>query len=409
MEPDRHTSSGADERKQIQLVRIISRLSIGGPAQHVLWLTETLKQQGYDTTLLTGALDTGEGSMHELADRLDVTPIEISQMQRSLHPLRDLSSLLSVMKVIRKARPTVVHTHTAKAGALGRLAAWILGVPVRVHTYHGHVFHGYFSKSKTRFFLAVERFLAKRTHRLIAVSEEVRQDIIRLGVCKEDQIEFISLGLELDRFADLDSVRGRFRAELGLGDDQRLVGTVARFAPIKGLFVLIDAIKQVCETNQRDHFVLVGDGELTDQLKAYVEDLGLADRITLPGFRRDTEVVFADLDLFVLSSFNEGQPVAILESLSAGVPVVATNVGGVPTLLNGVESGRLVEPNDHTALAKAIEAALTDTETAKAAAETYREPTQKYYSVGRLSRDLDSLYRSLMPAKSPTKSLQEEA
>lgn len=408
VEPDRQSSSNEGAITPVRLVRIISRLSIGGPAQHVLWLTETLQAHGYDTTLLTGALDAGEGSMTELANRLDVNPIEISQMKRSLHPIRDLRSLLKVMRLIRKARPTVVHTHTAKAGALGRLAAWFLRVPVRVHTYHGHVFHGYFSKSKTRFFLAVERFLAKRTHRLIAVSEEVRQDIIRLGVCDADQIEFISLGLELARFADLTPFRGRFRDELGLADDQRLVGTVARFAPIKGLFVLIDAIKLVCETNERDHFVLVGDGELTEQLKEYVERLGLTDRISFPGFRRDTEVVFADLDLFVLSSFNEGQPVAILEALSAGVPVVATDVGGVPTLLKGVDSGRLVAPNDSVAFAKAIHSALAETDAAKKAAETHREATQDYYSVQRLSRDLDGLYRSLMPSSRTTKNLAEE-
>lgn len=380
------------------MMRIIARLNIGGPALHATLLAESLAPDRYDSMLVCGDVEVDEGSYLDLHERRDLRCVRVATLGRQIRGLRDLSALSQLVRLMRKFNPDIVHTHTAKAGTLGRLAARLAGVPVVVHTYHGHVFHGYFSKSATRVFLAVERLLARLSTRLLTVSPTVRKELLGLGIGTPEQLIVMPLGLDLERFRQSDGLRGQLRAELGFDPDTPLVGIVARLAPIKSHETFLTAAALIAARNARTRFVIVGDGERRGPLETLSRSLGLEDRVVFLGWRRDLDRIYADLDVVALTSQNEGSPVSLIEAMAARCAVVSTRVGGVPDLIQHRIDGLLVPPANAEALADAMgellaDAALRHSLGSAAAAKAYPA-----YSATRLLDDMDRLYSSLLTA-----------
>ena len=291
-----------------------------------------------------------------------------------------------------------MHTHTAKAGTLGRLAAILAGVPVRVHTFHGHVFDGYFSPATTRAFLAIERALARRTQRILTVSDSVREELLALGIGRPDQVTVVPLGLELEPFARAHEHRGELRRELGIAAETPLVGIVARLVPIKAHEVFLAAAARIVASVPSCRFVVVGDGERRDELVALATRTGLAERCHFLGWRADLERINADLDVAVITSRNEGSPVALIEAMAAGLPVVATAVGGVPDLVVEGTHGHLVPVDDAAAIAAATVALLRAPEQRRAFGAAGRERVLARHGAERLVAQIDDIYRAELDA-----------
>jgi glycosyltransferase involved in cell wall biosynthesis len=368
------------------IVRLITRLNIGGPARQALLLTRALRPS-YTTILAAGAPTADEG---ELAD--DDVSVRYLPFVRPVSPLNDVRALRETRQLLVAERPAIVHTHMAKAGTIGRLAAsTIRPRPRTIHTFHGHVLDGYFGRVVQRGFIEAERMLARRTDALIAVSDEVRDDLLELGIGRPDQIRVIRLGLDLTAHAQVNGPSGALRRSLGLDSDEPLVGTVGRLVPIKDHETLIHAMRLVPDA----HLAIVGDGELRRPLEALVEQLGLRSRVHFTGWRLDVPAVMADVDVVALSSRNEGTPVSLIEAAACGRPVVATDVGGVRTVVSDGETGYLVPAGDAPALAEQIRTLLADRAMAELMGRTARTSSHRF-TAERLVGDIRSLYDELL-------------
>jgi glycosyltransferase involved in cell wall biosynthesis len=386
------------EPETIRLVRIIARLNVGGPAIQAISLTRLLEPRGYETRLVRGRESADEGSMDYLARELGVVPTLVESMRRD-PGLGDLAALRRLVSILRHDRPRIVHTHAAKAGTLGRLAALIAFPrsarrPVLIHTFHGHSLTGYFSGRTAGLYRLIERTLARRTDVLVAVSAEVRDDLVRLGVAPREQFVVVPLGLDLARFlddSDRPARRARLRAEWGIEPDAEVVTLVARLVPIKRVDRFL-RVAGLLGGRARTRFVVVGDGELRQQLEASVDACGLGDRLVWAGFRRDmVDVCFAS-DVVALTSDNEGTPVSLIEAQAAAVPVVGTDVGGVRSAVLDGETGLLVAAEDDDGFASAISLLLDDAETAARLGSAGRPHAAERFSLDRLVNDLARLY-----------------
>ncbi len=386
----------------VRLVRVIARLNIGGPAIQAIMLTRLLEPRGYRTRLVRGCEGPDEGSMDYLARELSVSPTLIDSMRRE-PGLTDFKALWRLARILRADRPQIVHTHAAKAGTLGRIAALIAFPraskrPVLIHTFHGHSLTGYFSSPAARLFRDIERWLARRTDGLVAVSAEVRDDLARLRVADAERFTVIPLGVDLARFTD-DSHRTHRRAALrsqwGIKADERVVTLVARLVPIKRVDRFLRVAHLLAEY-PGVRFVVVGDGELREQLTASDEARELGARLLWTGFRRDLPDVCFASDVMVLTSDNEGTPVSLIEAQAAAVPVVGTDVGGVRSAVQDGVTGLLTHPDD-VALAAAVRTLLEDRALAARFGEAGREYALRSFTTERLVNDLDRLYRTLLP------------
>ncbi len=381
---------------RIRILRIITRLNVGGPALHATLLTKRLDPTRYESWLVAGREEPWEGNYLELYGHFLPGLITIPDLGREIRGWADLRAFGHLVRLMREFRPHIVHTHTAKAGFLGRLAARTSGVPVVVHTYHGHVLRGYFSPAQTRLLVLLERFLARHTDRLIAVSERVRQELLELGIGREERFSVVPLGLELERLLSCGTLQGGLRAELGVDSKAPLVGMVARLVPIKRHEWFFEAAARVKKRHPQCHFVLVGDGERRGELEGLANHLGLDGQVHFLGWRKDLERIYADLDLVVLSSANEGLPVSLIEAMAAAKPIVATRVGGVPDLVEEGQTGLLVPPKDPASLARAIEKLLDHPELCQTMGQKGREKVYPAFSSKRLLKDMDKLYTELL-------------
>jgi glycosyltransferase involved in cell wall biosynthesis len=391
--------TGASARR-IKVLRVIARLNIGGPAIHVVLLTAGLDRAHFESALVSGSENPGEGSMLDYARSHGVEPIIIPEIvgEFSLGP-RELKAVLQLYRMIRRERPHIVHTHTAKAGFVGRLAARLARVPVVVHTFHGHVLHGYYSPRKTYLLRRMERLLAGVSDRIIAVSEQVKRDLVSYGVAPAGHIQVVPLGLELGPFLKSVEWQGAFRRELRMDGRERLIGIVGRIFPIKNHRLFLEAAARVAKEDALARFIIVGDGVLRPEIEAYARDLGLVDRLIFTGWRRDLPRIYADLDVLAVTSNNEGTPVSAIEAMASGCPVVATRVGGLPDLIDEGETGYLVPPGDAAAVASALARLLTNTENARRMGQAARAAVQKRYAAERLISDVAGLYRDLLGGK----------
>ena len=332
----------------MKILRIIARLNVGGPARHVVWLTQALQGDGVESKLIAGTVPDGEEDMAYFAAEHGVEPIYIREMSRELS-LKDVVSLWKVWRTILREKPDVIHTHTAKAGTVGRAAAFVykwltpgtlIGRPRRVkvvHTFHGHVFHSYYGKRKTQLFVVIEKLLARlASDKIIVITpQQLREINAEVGVGQADQFEVIPLGIDLSKLEVGGSERVRFRAELRVADDDVLIGFVGRLTEIKNIPLLIHAAKLCFQTDDapKAKFVIVGDGHLRADLEKTAVDLELGDKVHFAGNREDLACIYAGLDAVALTSLNEGTPLSLIEAMAARRPVIATVVGGVADLL----------------------------------------------------------------------------
>lgn len=382
----------------IRVCRIIGRLNIGGPALHAILLTQGLRARGYETLLVTGREGAGEGNFHDLAAEQGVTPLILPQLGREIRPHRDGAALVALVRLLRRLRPDIVHTHTAKAGALGRIAAKLARVPIIVHTFHGHVLDGYFSRSTTRIFLGIERCLAAITTKVLTVSDGQCRDLLDLRIGRPASVEVMPLGLALDGFLRSHLRRGEIRRRLGVPTEAPLVGIIARLAPIKDHATFLEAASDLRRSRQDVRFLIVGDGELRSHLEQQARALGLEECVHFLGWQRELEPIYADLDLAVLSSLNEGTPVSLIEAMAAGLPVVATKVGGIPDLVADGKTGLLVPPKDPMAMSQAMDTLLGDTDRRRQMGQLGREVVYPMYSDTALIDRMHRLYSSLLQA-----------
>jgi glycosyltransferase involved in cell wall biosynthesis len=395
-------SGSLDATAPVKLLRMIGRLNVGGPAIQAITLTERLRERGYATLLVRGVEGPRESSMDWLAQELGVRPYKLRWMRRELGR-HDLLALLRTTELMLRNRPAILHTHAAKAGTMGRLAALILGPwgpAVRVHTFHGHVLTGYFGSRSSRAFLAVERFLARRTSRLVAVSEEVRSDLIRLGVAPPEHISVVPLGFDLDRFLPVRTrsaqERAATRAHFRVPEDRPLVTLVARLVPIKRVDRFLRIAQRLVDRGSPAHFMIVGDGELNDELRRSEVARRLGGRLSWTGMVRDVVPVYEASDLVVLTSDNEGTPVSLIEAQAAGLPVVSTDVGGVRSVVLNGESGHVVSAEDEDGYARCIAGLLEEPARRQAFGRRGSAHVVEHFGLPRLVEDLDRLYRELL-------------
>lgn len=414
----------------MKILRIIARLNVGGPARHVVWLTEGLKPAGYETLLVAGVVSPGEDDMSYVAAAAGVRPFILPEMSREIS-VKDAVTVWKLFRLMRRERPDIVHTHTAKAGTVGRVAgimyrwltpATLVGKPRRcsfVHTYHGHVFHSYYGRLKTRLFLGIERSLARfATDRIIVISEQQRREIhevFRVG--RREQFAVIPLGIDMGRYASWRDRQPRLRAELNADPDQVLVGIVGRLTEIKNHKLFLQAAALLNKrTKSKVRFVIVGDGNLRCDLEEQAKTLGLSDDVSFLGTRDDPEDFYPALDLVALTSLNEGTPLTLIEAMANARPVIATSVGGVMDLLGNpvregarqdakqddaaahyqvCERGVSVASGDAEGFARGLARLIEDRNLRTELGARGLEFVTQNYARERLLRDMSALYRDL--------------
>jgi glycosyltransferase involved in cell wall biosynthesis len=404
-------SRAAPSGNRLRIARIIARLNVGGPAIHVASLTARLPTDRFESALFAGEVSPGETEMVDVLEREGVIPRRIPGLGRALNSRQDLEAFGRLVTELRAFRPHVVHTHTAKAGALGRIAARICRVPIVVHTFHGHVFDGYFNPLVSRAFVAIERLLARGTDAIVTISPRQRDDItLRYKITPRHATYVVPLGFDLARFVTAHARRGELRRELGIGEAP-IVSIVGRLTKIKDHPLLFEAMSRVSRGSvgplphlrgsvgplSLPHLCVVGGGEEEPDLRALAVRLGIESRTHFLGFRTDLEHILADTDVLALTSKNEGTPVAVIEALAAGCSVVCTSVGGVPDVLDGGRWGRLVEGRSPAVFAAALEQALAANRSRPAgAADAAREYVLDKYGIDRLVRDHVNMYEELL-------------
>jgi len=403
-----------------KVLRIIARLNVGGPARHVVWLSQGLKGAGYETLLVAGVVPPGEDDMSYIAAEAGVTPCVVPQMSREVSP-KDALTIWKLFRLMLREQPAIVHTHTAKAGTVGRVAGliyrWLtpsalLGKPRAcrfVHTYHGHVFHSYYSPRKTRLFLAIEKCLARLvTDRIVVVSHQQRREInesFRVGT--PEQFAVIPLGIDMSVYADWEKRRSIARAELKADENDVLIGIVGRLTEIKNHKLFLEAAARLRKlTNSTVRFLIIGHGNLRGVLDAQTKSLGLNDSVSFLGTRKDPENFYPALDIVALTSLNEGTPLTLIEAMANARPVVATAVGGVVDLLGQsqresdgyalCERGISVRTGDAEGFAHALAHLIEDEELRRELGGRGLDFVKQHYAKERLLADVSELYAQLM-------------
>ncbi len=394
---------GTSRPERIKVLRVIARLNVGGPALHVAYLSAGLADRGYDTTLVAGKVGAGEESMAFVAEQRGVRIETLDDLHREIAPLRDLRTILRLARLIRSERPTILHTHTAKAGAVGRIAALLAGdarPPVIVHTFHGHVLRGYFNPALTAAFRLLEQLLARVATKLVAVSPEVRDDLVALGVAPAAKFAVVRLGIELDERVDYDEEgRKATRRLLGIPPDAFVVGWIGRMTAVKRTEDIARTLQALVERGVDGYLCLVGDGPDRTRLERRMHELGVAKRCLFVGYQENVARFYDAMDVLLLTSVNEGTPVSVIEALAAGRPVVATRVGGVSDVVRDGVDGFLAEVADVESLAARLAELAGDPELRTRMGNAGRAHVVDRYAVERLVDDIDRLYRSLLPGR----------
>ena len=391
-------ASATAGREPVRVLRVIARMNVGGPAYHVSLLSGRMDQRRFPTLLVSGRVASGEASSDDLAERYGARRVHVEHLTPELEPADDLRALREVGRIARAFRPHLVHTHTAKAGFIGRLAAEVCGPPrpIVVHTYHGHVLEGYFSRPVTGFYRFLERAMARRSDRLIGVSTATVDDLVRLGVADRAKFEVVPLGLDLDGFLALaPEATGRFRDELGLGPRDVLATFVGRLVPIKRLDVMLRAVAHARAGGAPLTLAVVGDGDLRGELQALAASLGCAQAVRFLGYRRDLTDIVAGTDIALLTSDNEGTPVALIEAGAGARPMVATRAGGVPDVVVP-GTGLLAERGDHGGIARALVELSGDPARRRAMGERARAHVAGRYRYESLLQNMTDLYERLV-------------
>ncbi len=383
--------------KKIKIIRIIDRLNIGGPAIHCVLLTAYLDPTQFESKLVMGMVGECEGDMSYLAEKNHIVPLVIPQLGREISFFRDIFTLIKLCILLYREKPDIVHTHKSKAGVLGRLAAILMRVPIIVHTFHGHVFHHYFGKWKTLFFLKIERFFARFTHRIIVISQQQLQEINeKYKVGKREQFSIIPLGFDFSGLEKNCQYSGWLKKAFGISETEIVIGLVGRLTPVKNHQMLLKIAQNMKKNYPQLRFVIIGDGECRQQLQEEASRLDLKN-IVFTGWIQESAKIYSDLDIVVLTSHNEGTPVTLIEAMFCGKPIIATKVGGVIDLIENGTNGFLVQPGNISEFQNSL-VALLDSEKRYQLGQSGKEIAQKF-AISRLTQDIKNLYIKLFEEK----------
>lgn len=368
---------------------MITRLNVGGPARQVLALKKEMTRRGVDETLATGYVDAGEA---DLAEMLGNDPsVRIANLVRPIRPIKDLRAYREIGRLIRELRPDVVHTHTSKAGVLGRVSALRREVPVSVHTFHGHVLDAYFKSHLERMIKLTESQLARRTSALLAVGEGVRQELAAYGVAPLERIQVVPAGIDLTPFSDIGAPGGPLRGRLAIPADAPVIGFAGRFVSVKRIDRLVESVRVVAEALPDVHIIVGGDGPNRSVLTEAAAQAPLAARIHLLGWVPDLRDFYEAVDVVVLTSDNEGTPISLIESGAAARPVVTTAVGGVADVVEDGTTGYVVGSSS-TEIGEALKRVISDPEGARRMGAAGRQRVLTRYGASRLATDLIEIY-----------------
>lgn len=392
-----------------KVLRIINRFNIGGPTYNAAYLSKYLDSE-FETLLIGGQKDESEDSSEFIVEKLGLSPIIIPEMKREINFKDDKIAYQKIKQIIADFKPDIVHTHASKAGAIGRLAAYNMKVPVIIHTFHGHVFHSYFGKLKTSVYKNIERYLAKKSTAIIAISDIQKKELTKdHKICKPNKVNVVPLGFDLDRFREnTPTKRANFRSEWNINDNTIAVGIIGRLVPIKNHHFFLKVAKGIQQkTSKEVRFFIVGDGELKNELIEYCNTLELAYTtkkekpafITFTSWIKDIDRVNAGLDIIALTSKNEGTPVSLIEAQASSKPIVSTNVGGIENIVKVNQTALLSETDDletfENNLLKLIEEEDTRTKMSKNGEHVF-----KNFHYKRLAKDIEQLYTSLLTKNS---------
>jgi glycosyltransferase involved in cell wall biosynthesis len=383
----------------------VTRLNVGGPSIQAIGLSQELTAYGFDTCLIHGRLSEGEGDMTKMMPVGAAKTAYVNSLVRPVAPWKDVTALWVIYRTLLQWKPEIIHTHMAKAGTLGRLAGiaynWTAGrnCPARlVHTYHGHVFEGYFGWARTRLFVFIERCLCRATDAVIAISAQLRDELLdKYALARATQIKLIPLGFHLDGLLALsDSHRQYARMSLNIPNDAVVVSTVGRLTAIKQHDLFLEMAHRLMPRSNTFLFLIVGDGELRAELEQKARDVGVEAATRFLGWQSDLKTIYAATDIFVLTSRNEGTPVALIEAMAAGLPTVSTDVGGVRDVVTAEDMGLLIEFGNAEALASAVASLADDLPRRQEMGRRARASVRLRFAAERLVADIRALYAELL-------------
>jgi len=386
-------------KKRLKIIRMQSRICIGGPAIHVEMLSKYLPQDRYETILVGGRVEEDEKDKSEELRSRNINVILLDKMKRQVTLWDDWKSLLQLIRLLRRERPDIVCTHTAKAGAIGRIAAFIAGVPLVVHTFHGHVFRNYFGKLKTFLFIQIERLLALATDQIITISPSQYKDITEtFKIAPARKVAMVRLGLELQPLKNLQHT-DELKSSIGLPPQAKLLGFVGRLVPVKNIGMAIQVLERLLQEDNSYHLCFAGDGEEREKWVQYTRQHNIDEHVHFLGWIEKIEYVLAGIDILILTSLNEGTPIAVIEAMTSQVPVVATAVGGVPDLIQHEKNGFLVSINDVESMVQYIKRIVSSQKEIRTMLENAATGIIEHYEYHHLVREIDEIYSRLYETK----------
>lgn len=394
-----------------RIIRILNRLAVGGPVLNATYLTKYLAPE-YDTILVVGEKEAHEKSASYLTEQLGIQVVTIKGMGRSINPGSDLVAYRALSKIIKSYKPDIVHTHSAKPGAIGRLAASAAGVPVIVHTFHGHVFHSYFNSLKTSFFIQTERALARRSDAIVAISSQQKRELVEdFKIAPASKFRIIPLGFDLDRFiTGREEKRLKFRTEFNLADDETAIGIIGRLVPVKNHYLFLKGLKHVLDhTSKKVKAFIIGDGETRQDLQNVCKEVGIPftterDKehtcpLVFTSWRSDVDVINAGLDIVTLTSVNEGTPVSLIEAQAANKPIVSTRVGGIADIVVEGQTALLADVDDTETYCRHLLQLVEDDALRQRLGKKSSSYVLEKFSYQRLVGDMSALYEELLQKK----------
>lgn len=394
-----------------RVLRILNRLIIGGPSKNAIYLSRYM-QPDFETLLVIGGKEDHEQDADFLASANNIEPRCIPEMKRPVSLRQDWVAYQKLKKLIKEYKPDIVHTHAAKSGALGRLAAKHAGVPVIVHTFHGHVFHSYFNSLKTNIFIRTERYLAGFSDAIVAISNVQKQELSGdFKIASPEKFRVIPLGLDLDNFTiDQEIKRKKFRSEFGLDDETVAIGIIGRLVPVKNHSLFLKALKYVLNnTSTKVKAFIIGDGESRANIERYAHELDIKftkhtdathpHPLVLTSWRNDVDTICAGVDIIALTSLNEGTPVSLIEAQAAGKPIVSTRVGGIADVVMENKTALLSGTNDEKSFSENLLQLVNDVALRNRFSNAGREYVLNQFSYHRLVKDMGILYQDLLDKK----------
>lgn len=391
-----------------RVLRILNRMAVGGPVLNATYLTRYLSPE-FETLLVVGEREGHEKSAEYLADQLGIDYITVPEMGRSINPANDYFAYQKIKKLIARYKPDVVHTHAAKPGALGRLAASAMNVPAIVHTFHGHVFHSYFNSLKTNVFIQTERLLAKKSHAIVTISAQQKKELVEsYRIAPEEKFRLIRLGLDLDKFQeDQPEKRYHFRKEFDVQDDELAIGIIGRLVPIKNHDLFLKSIAHVLQSSTRKiKAFIIGDGETRAHLESLATQLNISfstqkdkrhpHSLVFTSWRSDVDTIMAGLDVVTLTSHNEGTPVSLIEAQAADKPIISTRVGGIQDIVREGETALLADVNDDETFAAHLLQVVNNDALRCRLGNNSSQYVQNRFGYKRLVHEMSDLYYELL-------------